>query len=552
MVHLFAVRFTPSGISPGEGCRYAFNSPASCRIEALFPLSQTYQNKRPSMQDLDWQSAEQTAQGVVNAWGLAEPGGVIVAFHAEGTAFSCAGGLENLNTASPFTSRSVGRFASITKHFLCSLVVKHPEIVGLDDRLGDHLPELAAPIADVTVRLALDMTGGLPDMRECLTLLGLSVHTETSAADNHDFMARQTRLNFEAGTEISYSNTGYRLVEILLERKGLYLQDYLINEINLTLGTAFAAPHVWETPVRDLIPGYWNKDGTWLEASAGLQISASGSIAASADSMVVWLRALMAGKGAWSGVLDTLATPHALNDGTPTGYGLGLCETHIGDRVLIGHGGGHPGFKSYILMDRESGTGVVVLSNRDEVDSRGAAVATMTALLGAVAPKTSVVRLPDGLYVTDTGPFWLEVSGATATWMDDAGTLYEEGQSKVSSRSTTSPMLLEWDGAAIRGQIGLKSRVLKPADKAEGLPTHLDGLWQADENAFLAIREGKVIMGAGPTRQVMPLSPLGGGRYLFTYQDSLWTKRICLNQLGPDRIELALSRARMIEYKCIK
>ena len=56
-------------------------------------------------------------------------------------------------------------------------------------------------------------------------------------------------------------------------------------------------------------------------------------------------------------------------------------------------------------------------------------------------------------------------------------------------------------------------------------------------------------MGAGPIRQTAPLTALGGGRYLFTLVDSLWTKRVCLNSLGPDRFELVLSRARMIEYK---
>ncbi len=44
---------------------------------------------------------------------------------------------------------------------------------------------------------------------------------------------------------------------------------------------------------------------------------------------------------------------------------------------------------------------------------------------------------------------------------------------------------------------------------------------------------------------------LGNGRFLFTLVDGPWTKRICLNRLDENRIELVSSRARMIEYSRI-
>jgi CubicO group peptidase (beta-lactamase class C family) len=117
--------------------------------------------------------------------------------------------------------QTVVRYASVTKHAFCAMVLSHPDAISLDDTLGQHLPELQEPMADVTVGRALDMSGGLPDTRECLSLLGLSVYTETKSGPLFDFLARQTRLNYEPGTEVSYSNTGYRLVEEALQRKGV-------------------------------------------------------------------------------------------------------------------------------------------------------------------------------------------------------------------------------------------------------------------------------------------------------------------------------------------
>ncbi|WP_319569039.1 serine hydrolase domain-containing protein [Cohaesibacter marisflavi] len=499
----------------------------------------------------NWQQAERVAKEICSVWGADAPGGVIVAFDAEGDRLSVASGLENLSTGKAFSDQSVGRFASITKHLFCTLVLQHPDLLSVDDRLGAHLPELGEPLASVTVGQALDMSGGLPDMRECLSLLGLSVYTETSEEANHAFMVRQRRLNFDAGTEVSYSNTGYRLVEMILKRKGVLLRDFLKDTINSELGTAFDAPHVWAEPVKDLCPGYWFDGNTWLQSAAGLQISASGSVTTSASGMSKWLRTLMAGKGKWAGILDQLSAPRKLENGTVTGYGLGITDTLLGDSVLIGHGGSHPGYKAYIMMDRPTGTGIVFLSNRDDADSRDTASRVMAALLDLPMPKPAPRRLPEGLYVAETGPFWLEVADGNATWLDDASGLYEEGDNKVSTRSATSQLELKWDGEALVGTVGYVPRHLVRAT-AETVCDQLNGLWRSDEGAFLEISNGSLTMGVGPIRQTVPLTSIGGGRYLFTITDSLWTKRVCLNCLETDRIELALSRARMIEYKRVR
>ncbi len=120
-------------------------------------------------------------------------GGAVIGFDAEGIRFAQCRVVENLNTLAPFSCHSVVRYASVTKHAFCAMVLAHPHLIGLEDRLGDHLPELQEPLASVTVGRALDMSGGLPDVRECLSLLGLSVYTETQAKDLLSF-ARDRRV----------------------------------------------------------------------------------------------------------------------------------------------------------------------------------------------------------------------------------------------------------------------------------------------------------------------------------------------------------------------
>ncbi|MEI2298621.1 serine hydrolase domain-containing protein [Ensifer sp. MJa1] len=497
---------------------------------------------------LDWPAAEATAQRHTVQWAAHEPGGAVIGFDASGARFTHAAGVESLSTLTPFSVDSVVRYASLTKHVFSAMALAHADAIALDDPLGKHLAELRAPLAQVTVGQALDMTGGLPDTRECLSLLGLSVYTETKAGPLLDYLSRLERLNFAAGSEISYSNTGYRLVEAALERNGLRFDDFVQREIAGPLGIALKAPDVWNEPVKGLVPGYWHSGENWQLSAAGLHISASGSLAGSARSLATWLQALLAGEGRFAGLLDKLQATRFLADGRPTGYGLGLRKSWLGAREFVGHGGSHPGYKTYFLLDPETRAGFVVVSNREDTNGYKIALESMAALTGLPLP-VPAPELTDGLYVTESGPWWIEIKGSTCTYLEADETLYDDGEGWVSSRSASSPVRLRRDGAALVGEVGQATRRFVPARSGEPVPSSLSGVWRSDEGAELTIDDGMVFMGIGPVRQAMDLTALGNGRFLFTLNDGPWVKRICLHLLGPDHLELVTSRARMIEYR---
>ncbi|MGF0537872.1 serine hydrolase domain-containing protein [Agrobacterium sp. ES01] len=496
-------------------------------------------------QQTNWRDAESKANQFAMDWGSQEPGGAIVAFDASGIRFAVANGLASLSSGASFTPKTVVRYASVTKHAFACLVLSHPELIALDDPLGKHVPELKEPLASVTVGQALDMSGGLPDARECFTLLGLSVYTDTQAQPILDYLARLERLNYVAGTEVSYSNTGYRLVEAALERRGIFFRDF-IQTRSAALGVEMDAPDVWNDTVKGLAPGYWHDGKSWQLASAGLHISASGSMTGSAEALATWAKALMLGEGDYAGVLDALSAERHLNDGRATGYGLGLRTSMLGERSLVGHGGSHPGYKSHFLIDRKSGVGIAVVTNREDANGFAIAFETLATLLGEPLP-TVATSLPDGIYVAEAGPLWAEVNGSAITCLDAGETLYEDGDGWVSSRSASLPIRLKANGDAIEGWIGHVACRLDPAGNEPVSPA-LAGHWSSDEGASFKIENGELIMGVGPTRSRMPLRGLGKGRYLFSLVDGPWKKRVCLHVIADNRVELVLSRARMIEY----
>jgi len=498
--------------------------------------------------ELHWSSAAETAARTTDVWTReGGPGGAIVLFDENDIRIEACGGLESLATGAPFSSSSIVRYASITKHIFAAMALSHESGIALEDRLGSHLPGLRSPMADVTVGRALDMTGGLPDVRDTLSLLGLSVHTATEAQPILDFLYSLGNVNFPAGHEISYSNTGYRLVEAALKDKGLLFDELVQERISHPLGIALRAPELWFDPVPGLVPGYWRSEQGWQLGTAGLHLSASGSLTGSARDLAVWLQALLSNRGPGAGWLERLSAPRFLADGRPTRYGLGLAWSQIGANHLVGHGGSHAGYKNYFLLDPHRHVGVVLVSNREDTAPSGLTLQVMASLLGENLPSRST-SIPDGLYATEEGPFWLEMKDGVAIFLGAGETLYQGEDGWSVSLSAHMPMRLRWTGDAIEGEVGHAARRFVPVRPDDCL-SEVQGRWVCPAyHADFTIQDDKLDMGIGPARTSAPLLPLGGKRLLMDGKDGPWTKRSSLVFNG-DRVGLFLNRSRLVQFE---
>lgn len=501
------------------------------------------------MADLNWDAAADRA-GRLMRGPETGPGGALIGFDLEGTHVTHAFGRADLASNAPFTVDTICRYASVTKHVFCAFVLAHPDVIGLQDTLGQHLPQLQPALGEITVGQALSMSGGVPDTRECLTLIGHSVFTRTEAEDLLAFHAQMSRPSYAPGTEVHYSNGGYRLVEEAMRAHGLDFDTFLAEQLRDGFGLSLRASEYWTDPVPGLAPGYFRAEDGWKAGFQGMHLSAAGSLSGSVRDLARWGQILLTGEGRFEGVLPALSEPGVLKDGTRTGYGLGLRHQDLAGHALVGHGGSQPGYKTYLLLDPEQRAGVAVVANRDDLNTADIAQQVMAAALDIAALPRPGTTLVPGLYVAAEGADWLEIDGTSARRLDDDVTLYDVGGGESDSFSPTSRLRLRMEGQAIRGTVGHAPARFVPVVEEAAPPVHLDGLWHTPAfGAHAEIRDGAIIFGAGPTRRAMPLRPLGGGRYLFTLKDGPSTRRICLAETGEGRFDLALSRARTMEWR---
>lgn len=499
---------------------------------------------------LNWRAAQAAAAQLLAGWQTAgHPGGAITLFDKDITQAVVCAGLADLARRDPFTADTVVRYASITKHIFAALALNATDnALQLDDRLGSLLPELQGQLAEVTVGQALDMTSGLPDIRQTLGLLGVSVNTVSEAQPVMAFIHGLTRLNYPAGSEITYTNTGYRLVEAALKTKGYAFDDLVQQHLARPLDVQLLAPESWFDVVPGLAPGYWHTANGWQQTSAGLHLSASGSLTGSANALTRWLQCLLANSGPGKGILTQLSAPRHLSQGQISHYGLGLAQTPLGSQTLLGHGGSHAGYKTYFLLAPDRQAGALLVANREDCDSFAIILQVMAALLSEPLPQRSTA-IPDGIYATRAEPYWLEVKGGNVAYLGSNEPLYQSEDGYAVSLSAHQPMRLKWTGEAVEGEVGHVARRFLPVASETLCLKQVQGHWYHPQyRTAFEICGNQIYTGVGPAVQTGTLSSLGDGRILVESNDGPNLNRFCLYFRGY-QVDLIASRSRVLTFK---
>ena len=302
-------------------------------------------------------------------------------------------GLASVELGVPISPRTVFDIGSVSKQFTAMAVVLLAEEgkLSLDDEIQKFLPEIPRYAKPVTIRHLLHHTSGLRDYIDLLEWSGVEEEAVTDDRDALAVLVRQKAPNFEAGAEFLYSNTGFFLLSVLVERvSGKSLADFAAERIFRPLGMT----HTRYVDRHDLIvPGKAasyskNPAGGFRLALANWEQTGDGAVNTSIEDLVEWDRNFSSGKVGGQAALRELQTTGVLNDGKPITYALGLVvDRYRGARTVV-HGGSWAGFRAQLTRFPELGTSVIVLCNLAE--SRP----------GALASKVADIVLGDRL----TGP----------------------------------------------------------------------------------------------------------------------------------------------------
>lgn len=297
-------------------------------------------------------------------------GAVLVAEHGK-IIYEKGVGYAKIETRTPNTPRTKFGIASITKQFTAVLALQlaAEDKLRLDGKIAEYLPWYRKDTgARMTVEQLLHHTAGLPpdfDLPEFSDSEAARQHYEPQAFAEK---VCQANLVNEPGTKWAYSNCGYDLLGLILERVtgksfGDLLQERLLNPVGMK-DTGMDHNDLAQRGgasgyVRHAGPRY--TPGPYLDRA---HIFSAGAMYSTVEDLFLWSQALSEGGWLPKDIRDQIFRP-GLND---WGYGWFITKTPTGepgaDSTLEEMRGDLPGnFFSWILRYPERDAVIVVLRN---------------------------------------------------------------------------------------------------------------------------------------------------------------------------------------------
>src|ERR1043166_2655229 len=149
---------------------------------------------------------------------------------------SAAYGLANVELNVPVRTDTVFQIQSITKTFTSSAVMLLVEEgkIGLDDKITKHLDNLPESWKNISIRHLLSHTSGVKDFINEPTV---DLRKDIQPEDVIESL-RPLPLNFQPGEKYSYSNTGYRLLAMIIHKVtgqswGEFLKERILDPLGM-------------------------------------------------------------------------------------------------------------------------------------------------------------------------------------------------------------------------------------------------------------------------------------------------------------------------------
>ncbi len=292
--------------------------------------------------------------------------GAVLVAKRDAVIYSDAKGLADREARTPNTLETKFRMGSMNKMFTATAVMQLVQAgrVKLDAPLGTYLADYPNRdvAAKVTVHHLLTHTGGTGD------IFGpqFAEHRlELKTLGDYVRLYGTRGLEFEPGSKWQYSNYGFLLLGVIVERvSGQSYYDYVRDHIFKPAGMVGSGSDPEEVAVPGRAKGYMREGAVWVLNTATLPYrgtSAGGGYTTVGD-LLRFATAIMEHR-----LLDASHTALLTTGKVATlrgdKYAYGFIENVEGGVRSFGHGGGAPGMNGDLRIYPDSGFVVAALAN---------------------------------------------------------------------------------------------------------------------------------------------------------------------------------------------
>ncbi len=304
------------------------------------------------------------------------PGAVVCILQNNKCVFDDGYGVRSLQTNEKNTVTTNFNIASLTKQFtaLAILQLAEQHKLSTTNKLSRFFPDMNKQVADaVTVQQLLTHTSGIVDHYSFTNTTHLA-HAHN--IDVYNAIKNVDSLYFTPGTQFRYSNTGFCLLALIIEKvSGMsynsYLQKNLFTKANMLHTTIWnekaslseaATGYDWDSATQHFIP-------SGASEHIFFSTEGDGGIYTSVHDYRLWLKALNEEKIFSKHIVEQARSlQYAIDAKRRLGYGFGWFVDESEDDKKVYHSGDNGGFRTYSFTIPEQGFAIVIFSNRSDVN----------------------------------------------------------------------------------------------------------------------------------------------------------------------------------------
>ena len=300
-------------------------------------------------------SLSENVDNYINALVDQDKGGIAIGVVDQGVkVFGKGYGLANIDSNTPMSTETPVYLASVSKQFFATgiMVLVQQGMLSLHDDVSVYFPEFPETWPSITAHHLLSHQSGMPDYFRALQQDELIDITNTQVLD----WAVQNNLNFAPGTQFRYSNTGYVLLSLLIERvTQMSIETFMQTNV---FGVAGLDNTVVYDESKPMIPGRaigYAPNGSLLDYH--VLTTGGGGLFSTVDDMLAWSQALDDALVIDAPRFELLTTPNR------NGYGYGWFIGNINGEPSISHSGGLQGYRTLLVKQQGKDRTIVMLSN---------------------------------------------------------------------------------------------------------------------------------------------------------------------------------------------
>ena len=294
-------------------------------------------------------------------------------------------GMADLEHDVPNTPATIFEGGSVSKQFTAAAIVllAVDGKLSLDDDVRKYIPEV--PDYGVTIRLQhlLNHTSGLRDWG---SVMGIAGWPRTTRVYTHahvlEIVNHQRALNFTPGRAYSYSNTGYNLLAVVVQRvSGMALPEFTRRRLFEPLGMTNTS---WRDDFTRIVKGraiaYEARlQNTFAQDMPFENVYGNSSLLTTVGDLLIWNENLRTAKVGGPTFLQMMHKQGVLNSGRKIAYASGLTVGEFNGTPEVSHTGSTAGYRAFLARYPEKHMSVALLCNVGNANpaNLGDAVATL-------------------------------------------------------------------------------------------------------------------------------------------------------------------------------